>query len=681
MSTTRQLAAIMFTDMVGYTALMNADEARALDLRNKHRQVFEHTTSAFHGTIVQYFGDGTLSVFNSTVEAVECAIEMQTSFLHEGIPVRIGIHVGDILQQEDDIIGDAVNVASRIESCAIAGSVLISDKVHDQIRSHRHIETKFMDAFEFKNVEGKMPIYAVSNVPLELPDPKHIMGKLKEPGPGEYVRKRNRQKTILGLIALVFLAAVVVYTQWYQGFDRPEELSIAVLPFDNLTQTDADSELFRDGIADDILTQLAKLQELRVIGRKSTSRYLDTDKSISQIAKELDVSLILEGSIRRLGNQLRVSVHLINAENEEQLWASNYDRTLTDIFAMQSEIAGDIANSLQLELSSNEAESIAAIPTQNIEAYKLFLLGRKEADKRDAASLEKSIQYYEQAVALDPNYAEALAEIANSVYLQTYYSGRDPIEAAITANDYLDRAEALDDKLVRVYSVKGLISNIQGDYQGARSAFEKAIVLSPNDVDTRRQYATFFLYNGQYKEQLEQAAIAYRLDPLSFPSANAYFAALVENYQFEAAELLMKQVQKDNVENNPFVINRNFFRLYTAMEDYQKVIEPLEALSKEEYAFYRYLAFSYAQLGDTAKVREVIQRIDALDIDERTEKNHMKAMAYAAINQKDSAFYLLDTIRNSRSGLLIRERKQFFKNLHDDPRYPGLLSAHGIDLD
>ena len=158
-------------------------------------------------------------------------------------------------------------------------------------------------------------------------------------------------RTVSSVIALVFLAAVVVYTQWYQGFDRPEELSIAVLPFDNLTQTDADSELFRDGIADDILTQLAKLQELRVIGRKSTSRYLDTDKSISQIAKELDVSLILEGSIRRLGNQLRVSVHLINAENEEQLWASNYDRTLTDIFAMQSEIAGDIANSLQLELS------------------------------------------------------------------------------------------------------------------------------------------------------------------------------------------------------------------------------------------------------------------------------------------------------------------------------------------
>lgn len=681
MSSTRQLAAIMFTDIEGYTALMNSDEARAMEWRSKHRQIFQHTNDAFHGTIVQYFGDGTLSVFASTVEAVECAIEMQTAFIQEGIPVRVGIHVGDIVYSEDDIIGDAVNVASRIESCAIAGSVLISDKVHDQIRSHRHIETKFLDAFEFKNVDGTVPLFAISNTPLTQPDPRYIKGKLKEAGPGEFVRKRYRQKMTLGVIALVFLAALLVYTQFFQKSEQPQELSIAVLPFDNMMDIDEDSELFRDGIAEDILTQLAKLQDLRVIGRKSTSRYLDTDKTIEQIAKELSVSLILEGSIRKQGNQVRISVHLINAETEEQLWAANYDRTLNDIFAIQSEIAGDIANSLQLELSSKEAEGLADIPTQNIEAYKLFLLGRKEADKRNAESLAKSIEYYEQAVELDPNYAEALAEIANSVYLGTYYSRRDPIEAATTANEYLDRAEAIDDKVVRIYSVRGLISNIQGDYEGAKKAFEKAIVLSPNDVTTRRQYSTFFYYNRQYKEQLEQAQIAYRLDPLSFATANAYFTALVENYQFEEAELLMKQVQQSNIENNPFVINRNFFRLYTAMEDYQKAIAPLEALSKTEYAFYRYLAFSYAQLGDTTRVYSIIHTMDSLDIDERMEKNHMKAMAYASIMELDSAFYLLDTVRNERSGLLMRERGQFFKNLKDDPRYPALLQAHGISLD
>ncbi len=498
MSKKRQLAAIMFTDIEGYTSLMQQDEGIAISLREKHREIFVRSTMKFRGKIIQYFGDGTLSVFKSSVEAVESAIEMQLSFILENIPVRVGIHVGDIVYSEEDIIGDAVNVASRIESCAVAGSILISDKVHDQIRSHRHIESKFLDAYELKNVESALPLFAISNDGLVVPDPKGIKGKLKQGNKLEENAKRVKKKTSLFGLVLLLIAMTVVYFQFFQTAEKPTELSIAVLPFDNLS-TDEDSEIFGDGITEDILTQLSKLKDLRVISRTSVGRYKNTKKTIPEIAKELGVTLILEGSIRKYGDKVRVTAQLINAENDEHIWADNYDKTLTDIFAIQTEVSIEIVNALELNISFEELQNLAYIPTQNIEAYKLFLKGRKEADKRNSESLAKSILLYNEALLLDPDYAEALAEIANSVYLETYYSGRDPVEASKTANEYLDKAEVISDKVSRIYSVRGLIFNIEGKSKEARIAFERSIKLSPNDLTAGINFPLFIFITRNTK--------------------------------------------------------------------------------------------------------------------------------------------------------------------------------------
>lgn len=240
MSQTRQLAAIMFTDIEGYTALMQRDEKEAVDIRDRHRNTFERTTEAFNGKIIQYFGDGTLSTFKSTVEAVDCAIELQRAFLKDPkIPIRIGIHVGDIIQSKDDIIGDAVNVASRIESCAIPGSVLISDKVHDQIRSHRHIESIFLDAYELKNVEQAMPIFAISNEGLVVPNPEDVKGKLKSNASRNSKTISKKRAFTLSILAFVLIACVVFIVQYYSSeAGEAKDLSIAVLPFNNLSTDD-----------------------------------------------------------------------------------------------------------------------------------------------------------------------------------------------------------------------------------------------------------------------------------------------------------------------------------------------------------------------------------------------------------------------------------------------------------
>ena len=677
MSQHRQLAAIMFTDIEGYTSIMQHDEKEAVRIRERHRTSFEMTTEAFNGKIVQYFGDGTLSVFDSTVEAVDCAIELQKAFLEEPkIPVRIGIHVGDIIYSQDDIIGDAVNVASRIESCGVSGSILISDKVHDQIRSQKHIQTQFLDAYELKNVDNAMPIFAISNEGLVIPKLEDVKGKLK--APKREVKKRFSKKStlVLAIAALVLVVSTIFIVQYFSSNKlNVKDLSIAVLPFDNLS-TDKDSEFFRDGITEDILTQLSKLKDLRVISRTSVMRYKETNKTIQEIASELGVSYILRGSIRKYDNDIRIAARLIDASSAEHVWAENYDKTLTDIFGLQTEVSKEIVDALEINLSFDEQQGLNEIPTQDIEAYKLFLTGRNEADKRNSESIAKSIELYKQAIILDPNYAEAYAEIANSIYLETYYSRRDHIEASVLANKYLDQAEKINNKVSRIYSVRGLIFNIEGKRGEAIKAFEKAIELSPNDLTARHQYSTFFYYTRQYEKQLEHAKIAYSLDPLSFATANSYATALTFNRKYDEAEQLLKKVEELSDGSSSFVINRSYFRLYLDQKKYEEAIKPLEELVKEENPFYRFLGFCYAKTGDTIKTYHVIDSIKTRV--KESDKTHQLAVVYAGLQERDSVLFYLDTIRNKHSNILKREIPEIFEFLKDDPEFKNILQSHGI---
>ncbi len=673
----RQLVAIMFTDIEGYTALMQDDEQKAIDVRVRHRDIFETTTEKYNGTIVQYFGDGTLSTFKSTVEAVECAIEMQRLFLESPeIPVRIGIHVGDIIQTKDDIIGDAVNIASRIESGAKSGSILISDKVNDQLRSHKHIQTRFLDAYEFKNVEGTIPLFAIANEGLVIPTPDEVKGKLKAPSNIDSKAKHSKSK--LGVLAIVVLVLLLVLSYFHfieEGREVVSENSIAVLPFTNLS-TDKDFEIFTDGMTEDILTNLSKLKDIHVISRTSMMQYKNTTKSIPEIAEELGVAYVLEGSIRKQDDQIRVAAQLIKADGDGHVWAQNYDKTLTDIFEIQSEVSSKIANALQLNLSFEEQQNFATTPTTNIDAYRYFLQGRKQADIRSRESIEKSITYYKKAIELDSSYAEAYAEIANSTFLQAYYGGANPAKAATKAESYLEKAESLNDKISRVYTVKGLLYNHSRQYDEARSAFQKAIKLSPNDVTARHQYATFFYYIEDYTNQLEQTKIAYSLDPLSFATASSYFTALTNTENYDEAERLIDDIVKDNPDSDPFIINRLYMRLYMAKPDYKKAIPVLQSMATVDNAYYRFLGYSYGKIGEDREAYRIIDSIKTLD---KTHlKSHRVAVVFAGLQQKDSVLFYLDTMRN-KSKRFNSSRITYFNFLKDSDAYRALLDQHGIE--
>ena len=308
----RQLAAVMFTDMVGYTALMQENEEKARSSRDRHRKVLERHIQDNQGTILQYFGDGTLCVFDSAIQAVQCALNIQTELQQEPkIPVRIGLHVGDIVYEDSGVYGDAVNVASRIEALSIPGAVLFSGKVYDDVKNHPKFKSNSLGAFNFKNVKRPIEIYALTNSLLTWPSSDDLKGKVP-----------------------------------------PSIRSVAVLPFVNMS-SDPENEFFSDGMTEELIDAFTRVEGLAVTARTSSFAFKGKNQDIREIGSQLNVDTILEGSVRKAGNRVRVTAQLISTSDGYHLFSETYDRNLEDIFAVQDELALKIANKLYTKMSGN----------------------------------------------------------------------------------------------------------------------------------------------------------------------------------------------------------------------------------------------------------------------------------------------------------------------------------------
>src|ERR1051326_3764904 len=394
MEATRQLAAIMFTDMEGYTALMQKNEQAAIERRMRHREVFEKARSDHGGKIIQYYGDGTLSIFTSAIHAVNAAVAMQLLFLKTPqVALRIGIHIGDITVDDSGVYGDGVNIASRIESFAVAGSVFISDKVFDEIKNQPAINTISMGLFNLKNVSRPVEVFAIANEGLAVPQPIDLKGKTSEP--------TNK---------------------------------LAVLPFVNMSN-DADNEYFSDGIAEELINTLSKIEGLQVICRTSAFSFKGKSQDVREIGKALNVNKVLEGSVRKAGNRVRINAELVNTADGYQLWSETFDRNLNDIFELQDEIAGIIANRMRTQMVSKSVETPE--PSQNIDAYQLYLKGLFYFNKGTPVDYYKAIQFFDEALVLDPSFANAHAMVASCYSALTSIGNVNPatvIEKVRTAS-------------------------------------------------------------------------------------------------------------------------------------------------------------------------------------------------------------------------------------------------------
>ena len=377
MSQKRQLAAIMFTDIIGYTALMGKDSQRALQLVRISKDIQKPLVEKYNGKWIKEMGDGVLAQFNTALDAVNCAIEIQKSARAElDVKLRIGIHSGDITIEDDDVYGDGVNVASRLESIADPGGIYISDAILKAIQGQSDIQTKYLGEISLKNVAYEVRTYAIQGVGLPVPDLRKVE---KMP------KSINTKRVFMGLafIVLLWLGYLIYQGQFKQiGELTIEETeidkSIAVMPFDNESD-DTNNEYFVNGMMEDIRSNLSNIGDLRIISKTSTEKYRETTLSSNEIGNELMVNYLLEGTVQKLGNQVKIHARLISTENENHVWQDIYLHDITDIkeiFKIQSSIAEAIAYELEAVITPKEKELISSVLTKNAEAYDSYLMGR-----------------------------------------------------------------------------------------------------------------------------------------------------------------------------------------------------------------------------------------------------------------------------------------------------------------
>lgn len=583
-----QLAAIMFTDIQGYTALMQKDEATALEFRNRHRNIFNSAIENHNGKILQYYGDGTLSTFQSAIDAVRCGIEMQLAFLEEPrMPVRIGIHTGDIIFTIDDIIGDGVNVASRIESLAIAGSIFVSEKVFDEIKNKPGIETVSVGEFEFKNIDRPIEVFAVANDGLEVPEKGQILnGKLKvkkEQGGGQAWLKDRAMTWIVVALAVI----VVVYLFYNSELFKSQtssvdpgisEKSIAVLPFIN-DSDDSTNIYIINGMMEAILNNLQKIKDLRVISRTSVEKYRNNPKSIPEIADELNVKYLLEGSGQKIGDQIRLSVQLIDGPSDKHIWAEQYNREIIDIFGLQSEIAESVAGEIKVVITPEEKQRIGKALTDDLIAYDYYLKGRDALQPGKRESLNVAIPWFVKAIEQDDEFGVAYAELAIAYYYMDLFKTEKLYIDSI--NYYSDRAILLDPDNPQCLKARAYYYMHGRQYDLALPYLEKAIEYNPNSSGVINALTDFYAnYSPDLRKYLEYALKGTKLDVAGQDSVD---------YSYTLLHLGNALIQSGFVTEADYYISRSL--------DYN----PANLYSEQVKAYIR-----FAQTGDLDQTRVIL---------------------------------------------------------------------------
>ena len=629
----RQLAAIMFSDMTGYTALMQQNEQLAKLKHRRLKEVLESSVSGHDGKILQYYGDGALSIFNSAIDGVNCAIEIQKALLQEPkVDLRIGIHTGDISIEDETIYGDGVNLASRIESIAVPGSIFISEKVFDEIKNQENLSTREMGYFEFKNVTKSIRVFALDNEGLVVPARNELKGKTKQP--------TNR---------------------------------LAVLPFVNMS-ADPENEYFSDGITEELLNAFTKVKGLQITSRTSAFAFKGKNTDIRDIGIQLNVDRILEGSVRKAGNRVRISAQLINAADGYHIWSENYDRDLTDIFKVQDEISTIIANKCRENLTDKKhEEKLVKLPTQNLDAYTHFLKGLHFHNKITPKNTKKAIECFESAIALEPGYAYAYAMAATGYAFLGATGQMHPNVAFEIVHRYSDKAIQLDSSLAAGYSAKGAAYLLYDwKWKQAYESLIKAVELHPATTEAHQLLSLYYLSTGRKQDAVEIMEKALEADPIS-PIVNQYLADAYLNAG--RTDDAIKQVDRllDLYPNMRIALEAKGWCI-GIKGDWKKATEIFEAvhrLIKNPLKGLAPLGCAYGYSGEVEKAIECIRKIEQRQVEEPgTVLDIDLAMIWWSLGDKDKAFHYLFQCVEKRMGVVaILIDHPMFKGMADDTRY------------
>ena len=677
----------MFSDVCGYTALMGRDEHRAIEVLAEHRELLRGLIPKFNGKMLNEAGDGVLMSFQSAVDAVNCARELQARRVEDpDLRVRIGIHIGDAVFAEGGAFGDGVNVASRIHALAAPGGICISERVYDEIRNQPDIPATLLGEKHLKNVNRPIRFYALDGFGAPLSDTGAESPDLIGAAATGVSRRRRWYALAASGVALALLVGAIARLDIGGWRDRlrggaitPRIESLAVLPLANLSG-DSRQDYFADGMTDELTTNLAQIGALRVTSRTSAMQFKDTRKPLPKIAKELNVDALVEGSVVRLGDRVRITAQLIEARTDRHLWANSYERDSRDVLAMQDELTRDIADEIRVKLTAEKWIHQPAARPVDPEAYDAYLRGRFFWNQRTRGSLAKAQDYFEHAIAKDPGFAPAYSGLADAYLYRGYIWGHlPPREAMPLAKAAALKAIELNDRLAEGHTSLAMVKTFYDwDFSGAEQEYKRAISLNPNYATAHHFYAINLAALGRPDESIAEARKAMEADPLSVPVNNVLGEMLIDAHRYNEAIAQFRKALEMNPNTN--YVHENLRRCYLAKgllnEAFEEQVKALvcSGVMPQQIDGLRaiYLASGWPGILKTS--------LPVLLASWNKDHWHMDAYiigaVYAGLGEKDQAFAWFDKLIELRSGMVIWpiyiEHDRWEEDLRSDPRFAQL---------
>jgi adenylate cyclase len=636
----------MFTDMVGYSALVQSDEAAALDLLERHNQVLRPIFDRHRGREVKTVGDAFLVEFESALDAVKAGLAVQKALREYNgrvgedgrIRIRVGIHVGDVVQTQGDVLGDAVNIASRIQALADPGGISVTQQVVDQVQNKVDAKFERLPPTPLKNIRTPVTVFRLAlprdATPLSVPVPA--------PGAGR---------------------------------------QLAVLPLANISPDPGDG-YFADGLTEELIAVLSQVRGLSVIARTSVMPYKEAPKSVAEVGAELGVDTVLEGSVRKAGNRIRITLQLIDVSTQRHVWANSYNRELDDVFAVQTDIAERTAEALRLELAKGAATAGPRQPTANLAAYELYLRGLSAQNTHDGAPfprISEITKFFERATELDPGFAEAYAAWGNA-YVMVAGDQVSMAEVIPKARELVRKALRIDPESSEA---RGALANIlfqyDNDWAKAEAEFRRAIELNPSNVTAYRFYALMLGALGRFDEAKEAVRRALSLDP------SGGFRRMLPWLELDSGNLeAAGRLQEADREADP---DDPGGHIYTGFY-YFAVGRPADAEREAAFAFdasNEDQVFDHAllmgELGHPEEAEAHLKRIESGKVEAYNSGTH-RAMLYSVLGEKAKAISLLEKdYEDGERVLWLTYRTPTFDPLRDDPRFQDLLKRYGLPSD
>jgi TolB-like protein/class 3 adenylate cyclase/lipopolysaccharide biosynthesis regulator YciM len=503
----RKLSIVFFSDIVGYTKLMGRNEEEAFELVTQNLKVHSEIIAKYKGQIIKELGDGILGTFENAEDALDASIEIQKVWISEGkLELRIGLHCGEVIFDHGDVFGDAVNIAARIQGIGIPSCVIFSDKVHALIKNRPDFTYNKLGVFQLKNVEKDIDLYALTNSPCAKPERKDLIKNIRS-------QEKPVWKFWVGVAATFSLLLFLIYSFLWNEYTWEKDKSVAVLPFTNIV-ANPNQEYFAEGLTEDIIYNISKLEKIKVIDKSAVYDFKESEISLDSIATILNVSTIVKGSIQWIGENIRINIQMIDPIENKNLWNETYNREVKDIFKVQSEIAAKIATTLNYKLSSREKEQLSKEQTNSFEAYELYLKGKESFSKFDKRNTYLAIDFYKDAIEIDPNYASAYSSLADSYARLDYFGeGSNWLDSSLKVSE---KALSIDPYLEEAFKSRGAVFYYEGQIEYAQMSFEKALVLNPNYSAAIGNLATVYMTQGKLIEALKLQLKSTSLNPTYF---------------------------------------------------------------------------------------------------------------------------------------------------------------------